>query len=79
MLVKDTRRIIRKFKDVSVGSIIRFADDDDLAEFTYMVIVGCREENGDYDNLVCLDDGSLYYAKDEENIELLNAELIIKR
>ena len=43
-----------------------------------MVITDCHEENGDYANLVCLDDGGLYYAKDEEDVELLNAELIIK-
>ena len=44
-----------------------------------MVIADCHEENGDYANLVCLDDGGLYYAKDEENVEILNTELVIKR
>ena len=76
MLIKDFK-VIKKFKDVRIGDIIRFTDDD-LAGFTYMVITDCHEENGDYANLVCLDDGGLYYAKDEEDVELLNAELIIK-
>ena len=86
MLIKDTRSTIKKFKDVGVGSIIRFVDDDGiwgddgyLMKSTYIVIMKCHGENGDHYNLVCLDDGNLYYAKNEEDVEILNAELIIKR
>lgn len=78
MLIKDARVKVKKFKEVKVGDIIRFADEANLKEFTYMVISDCHDENGDYANLACLDDGSFYYADDEECVEVLNAELVIK-
>lgn len=77
MLIKDLK-VRKKFKDTCIGDVIRFAYGSDLAKLTYMVITDCHEENGDHVNLVCLDDGGLYYATDEDDVELLNVELIIK-
>lgn len=76
-MVITERRNEKKFKDVGVGMVIRFVDAMTLEGFTYMKTMDCRADNGDYVNLICLDDGTLFYAHDEENVEVLRTELIV--
>lgn len=78
-MVITERRKEKKFKDVGAGMVIRFTDDRTLAGYTYMKTMDCHADNGDYANLICLDDGTLYYADDDETVEVLRTELIIKR
>lgn len=77
MRITDNR-YKEKFKSVDAGEVIRFIGDDTLSDFTFMVINDCHSEYGDHANVVCLDDGTFYYADDEETVEILDAELIIK-
>lgn len=78
-MVITEKRTEKKFKDVGVGMVIRFTDDRTLEGYTYMKTMDCHADNGDYVNLICLDDGTLFYANEEENVEVLRTELIIKR
>ena len=36
------------------------------------------EEHGEVFNCVCLNDGSFYYASDDNEIEFVNAEIVIE-
>ena len=36
------------------------------------------EEHGEVFNCVCLNDGSFYYASDDDEVEFVNAEIVIE-
>ena len=37
-----------------------------------------EEEHGEVFNCVCLNDGSFYYASDDDEVEFVNAEIVIE-
>ena len=72
MKIVDKRIQVNIFEYIKTGQC--FMIDDQL-----YIKVGFfnEEESGEVFNCVCLNDGSFYYANNDDEIEFVNAEIII--
>jgi hypothetical protein len=72
MKIVDKRIQVNIFEYIKTGQC--FMIDDQL-----FIKVGFfnEEEGGEVFNCVCLNDGSFYYASNDDAIEFVNAEIII--
>ena len=73
MKVTDKRISVNTFERIKNGQC--FMIDNCL-----FIKVGYfnEEEHGEVFNCVCLNDGSFYYASDDDQIEFVNAEIVIE-
>ena len=73
MKITDKRFFVNVFDHIKTGQC--FMIDDQL-----FIKVGFfnEEEHGEVFNCVCLNDGSFYYASDNDEIEIVNAEIVIE-
>ena len=76
MKITDKRQTFVSFKDIKEGIV--FVDDASNPNYIFMKIFSTYcDDNGDYDNVVCLNDGTLSYYADNAQVLPIDCELII--
>lgn len=73
MKVVDKRIQVNVFEHIKIGQCFMIGNQ-------LFIKVGYfnEEECGEVFNCVCLNDGSFYYASDNDEIEFVNAEIVIE-
>ena len=73
MKVNDSRKAMYRFHCLAVG------DTFEIDGQFFMKISNVNDETyGDLYNAVCLNDGALYYASDDDNWVPVDTELVVK-
>lgn len=76
MKITDKRQTFVSFEDIKEGTI--FVGCTAKEEYIFMKTASTYcDDNGDYDNAVCLNDGTLAHFTDSVSVLPLNCELII--